>query len=213
MASRLSAADDDIDWLRKVSKGGSLEFVAKEFLLSSKNIISIFRLLTFIIIITVVDLMNPTFAIARTSESYDKCILSHVGSVKDRYTLSAIKKSCFNLHYRSVKIPNEIVKSGVQVSLKLVNCSSGCIVGTENWHEVFVLNNTTYRLTAIKLEFDQNKQKKIFEVMNHPFSGNGDIDYLHVLPFSNRHNYFLDLKSLDLGVGFRIVEMYGVPWE
>jgi hypothetical protein len=160
-----------------------------------------------------VGFICPKITFAKSSENYDKCILNHAGTVKDRYTLAAVKKSCFNLHYRPVRIPGEVTKSGVQVTLKLADGTTGYPVGAKDWHEVFVVNNTKFRLTSIKLEFLQSGQGKTLEIMNHPFSGISDIDNLHVRPFSSRHNYFLDLRGFDLGVGFRIVEILGVLEE
>jgi hypothetical protein len=174
---------------------------------------SILSPLRFFIFLFLIDFLFPNITFAKSSENYDKCILNYAGTVKDRYTLAAVKKSCFNLHYRPARIPGEVTKSGVQVTLKLADGTTGYPVGAKDWHEVFVVNTTKFRLTSIKLEFLQSGQGKTLEIMNHPFSGISDIDNLHVRPFSSRHNYFLDLRGFDLGVGFRIVEILGVLEE
>jgi hypothetical protein len=49
--------------------------------------------------------------------------------------------------------------------------------------------------------------------MNHPFAGIGDIDYLHVRPFSSRSNYFIDLRNVDPEIRFRIVGVLGISEE
>jgi hypothetical protein len=173
-----------------------------------------FSSLNLLVCVILVGFIFPKITFAKSSENYDKCILNYIGSVKDRYALAAIKKSCFNLHYRPVKIPSEIINSGVQVTLKLVDgITDGYPVGAKDWHEVFVVNNTKYRLTSIKLEFFRIGQKKEVEIMNHPFAGIGDIDYLHVRPFSSRSNYFIDLRNVDPEIRFRIVGVLGISEE
>jgi len=143
---------------------------------------------------------------------YDKCILASAATAKDRYALAAVKRACFNLHFLVRKVPQELWGKGIQLVVGPVQQrgNQGVVVGTEGWHQITVINDTPYRLSAIKVIFFSGAAQQTFELMNHPFTGINDIDFMHVLPHSQNDNYYVDLRNLPKEVRFKLVEVFGV---
>lgn len=144
--------------------------------------------------------------------AYDKCILSNVATVKDRYALAAVKRACFNLTRQVAKVPPELWGTSIQLILEPVaqRGYEGVIIGSEGWHRVTITNDTPYRLSAIRVTIYGKGMQQTLELMNHPFTGINDIDFMHVLPYAKNNNYYVDLRNHPQDAMIKLVHVMGV---